>query len=264
MILQAVILGIIQGLTEFLPISSSAHLLLVPYFTGWEYQGLSFDVALHWGTLLAVVLVFWKDYLRYFRAFFRTLYKKDSWTQPDSRMSWFLIIGSVPAAFFGILFEKQAETVFRNPLITVFTLSGFGFILWLADRIAKHAEKLEGLTWLKVLGIGLSQAIAIIPGVSRSGATITAGLLTKLDRESATRFSFLLSGPIIFGAGLVALRNVGKIDAALVVGFLCALASGIAAIKFLLKYVSTHNFNIFVWYRYLLAAVVLLTMIYKF
>lgn len=263
MILQAIVLGVIQGLTEFLPISSSAHLLLVPYFTGWTYKGLSFDVALHWGTLVAVLLIFWKDYWRYGKAFFRTLHRKDSFSDPDSRMSWFLILGSIPAAVFGLVLEEQAETVFREPLITVFTLSGFGFILWLVDKKARHTEKLEGLTWLKALGVGLAQAIAIIPGVSRSGATITAGLLCKLDRESATRFSFLLSGPIIFGAGLVALRHVGKLDAALIFGFLSALVSGFVAIKFLLKYVSTHNFNAFVWYRYTLAALVVLTWLFR-
>ncbi|MCL5435601.1 MAG: undecaprenyl-diphosphatase UppP [Patescibacteria group bacterium] len=262
MFLQAIILGIVQGLTEFLPISSSAHLLLVPYFFNWQDPGLGFDVALHWGTLLAVILVFWKDYWRYTKAFFRTLYKKDSWTDHDSRLAWFLILASIPGAIFGLLFEKQAETVFRDPLVTVFTLAGFGLVLWLVDKKASHEEKLEGLTWLKALGIGVSQALAVIPGVSRSGATITAGLLTKLDREAATKFSFLLSGPIIFGAGLVALRHVGHIDAVLIVGLVSAFVSGIAAIKFLLKYVSTHSFDLFVWYRYILAFIVLLVIMF--
>ena len=275
MILQAVILGIVQGLTEFLPISSSAHLLLVPYFFKWTDPGLGFGVALHWGTLLAVIFVFWKDYWRYAIALFRPLPpsapspglgrdgERSKYSNSDRKLAWFLILGSIPAAVFGLLFEKQAETVFRDPLITVFTLAGFGFILWLVDRKAKHTEKLEGLTWLKTLGIGLAQAIAIIPGVSRSGATITTGLLTKLDRESATRFSFLLSGPIIFGAGLVALRHIESVDTALGVGFLSAFVSGVAAIKFLLKYVSTHNFNIFVWYRYALAAVVIMVFLLR-
>jgi len=260
---HAIVLGIVQGLSEFLPISSSAHLLLVPYFFKWHDPGLSFDVALHWGTLLAVLAVFWKDYWRYAGAFFATLYTKDSWKNADSKLAWFLIIACIPGALFGMLFDKQIETIFRSPLITVFTLAGFGFILWLADKKAVHKEKLDGLTWLKALGIGLSQAVALVPGVSRSGATITAALLCKLDRQAAVRFSFLLSGPIVFGAGLVALRHA-SFDAAFLWGFLAAAISGFAAIKFLLKYVTTHSFNMFVWYRYLLAATVLLLIIFKF
>jgi undecaprenyl-diphosphatase len=263
MIFQAIILGLIQGVTEFLPISSSAHLLLVPYFFDWPDPGLGFDVALHWGTLLAIVFVFGKDYWRYAKAFFRTLYKANSWTDYDSRLAWLLILASIPGAIFGLIFEQQVETMFRDPLVTVFTLAGFGLILWLVDKKSNHQGTLTELSWLKALGIGVAQALAIIPGVSRSGATITAGLLVKLDREAATKFSFLLAGPIIFGAGLVALRHIGKIDAPVIVGFISAFISGIVAIKFLLKYIASHNFKLFVWYRYLLAIIVLLTIILK-
>ncbi|MBI4054299.1 MAG: undecaprenyl-diphosphate phosphatase [Candidatus Doudnabacteria bacterium] len=261
MIIQAIILGIIQGLTEFLPVSSSAHLYLIPYFFDWDYRGLGFDVALHWGTLAAVLFVFRQDYWRYLKAFFLHLPTSARFQNPDSLLAWFLIVGSLPAAVFGVILREQAETLFRHPLITALTLAGFGFILWLADRKAVHDQPLEQLSWMKVLGIGLAQAIAIVPGVSRSGATITAGLLCKLSRQAAARFSFLLSGPIIFGAGLVTLPEITGLTAPLVAGFLAAAGSGAFAIKFLLKYLISKDFRIFVWYRYALAVAVLLTLL---
>ncbi|MBI4049844.1 MAG: undecaprenyl-diphosphate phosphatase [Candidatus Doudnabacteria bacterium] len=254
-IFQAVVLGVVQGITEFLPISSQAHLLLVPYFLKWNYQGLGFDIALHWGTLLGVLAFFGKDYWNILTG------------KMGSKMFWYLVLGSIPAAAAGFLFEKQAETIFRSPLITVFTLAGFGFLLWLADRNPSlnpsPRQESEVLNWKKVLGIGLAQAIAIIPGVSRSGATITAGLFSGLSREAAARFSFLLSGPIIFGAGLVASRDLVSITAPLIAGFLAAAIAGFLAIEFLLRYVSKNNFNVFVWYRLVLAVAVLLTILYR-
>lgn len=262
MILQAIILGIVQGLTEFLPVSSSAHLLLVPYFLKWQDPGLAFDVALHWGTLAAVLLVFGKDYWKFFSAFLVSIFGKGKISSEDARardakMAWYLILGSIPAALFGVLLQDKAETVFRDPIITVFTLSGFALFLWLADAKGRHAQGLDSVGWGKSLAMGLAQAVAIIPGVSRSGATMTAGLLSGLDRKSAARFSFLLSGPIIFGAGLVASRHA-IFNLPLAAGFLAALISGVAAIKFLLRYLESGNFNLFVWYRIILSAVILL------
>src|SRR3989338_592088 len=258
-ILQAVILGIVQGLTEFLPISSQAHLFLVPYLLGWDYQGLDFDIALHWGTLLAVLLVFGKDYWRYLRALFSGCQENQ---KMEKRMAWFLFLGSLPAAFAGFLAKDLAETLLRNPIIMVVTLSAFGLLLWVADRFLQRSERSE-LDAGKALAIGIAQAVAIIPGVSRSGSTITAALFFGLGREAATRFSFLLSGPIIFGAGLVAMRDFTGISAARVAGFLAAAISGFAAIKFLLRFVSRNSFNVFVWYRILLAAAVLAVVLYR-
>lgn len=241
--LQAIILGIIQGFTEFLPISSSAHLYLVPYFFGWDYQGLGFDVALHWGTLAAVLWVFWRDYLNALR---------------DRQLFIFLVIGSIPAAAAGILLEKQAETVFRHPLVSVFTLAGFAVLLWVADMGDREDKGFDSLNWMRAFFIGIAQALAIVPGVSRSGATITAGLFSGMSRTAAARFSFLLSGPIIFGAGLVELKSLESLTIALAFGFIAAAISSLLAIKFLLKYLSTHDFKIFIIYRFILAAIVLL------
>jgi undecaprenyl-diphosphatase len=272
---HAMILGIVQGITEFLPISSQAHLLLVPYFLKWNYQGLGFDIGLHWGTLVAVLLVFWKDYWKYLKALFTPLPNpphqgegnESKNSSPlmgedkgggDKKMAWFLIIATIPAAVAGYLFEKQAETILRNPLITVFTLVIFSFLLWLADRKSADTGGMTNLTWLKSLFIGLFQAIAIIPGVSRSGATMTAGMFSGMNRKDSARFSFLLSGPIIFGAGLVALKDFVKIDTIMIAGFLASALAGFAAIKFLLNYLAAHNFSIFVWYRLALAASVLM------
>ena len=258
-IFQSIFLGLIQGLTEILPISSSAHLFLFPYFFGWEYQGLGFDVALHWGTLLAILVIFWKDYWSYFKAAF-SMREEDAF---NKKIVWYLVLGSIPAAVLGYLFEEQAETVFRSPLVMVFTLSIFAVLLWVADKKnskfahrAQSSQEFSLLSWTKVLFVGFAQAIAIVPGVSRSGATMTAGMFSHLSRSEAARFSFLLAGPIIFGAGLVALQDLSKIDASLVVGFLTAAISGFAAIRFLLKYLVSNNFRIFIFYRFLLALVI--------
>ena len=257
-LLQAVILGIVQGLTEFLPISSQAHLFLVPYLFGWTYQGLDFDIALHWGTLLAVLLVFGKDYLRYLRA----LFIRGEEGRTERRLGGLLVLATIPAAVAGLFAKDLAESQFRNPLIMVVTLSVFAVLLWLADRYLQKSARAE-LSAGKSLAIGVAQAIAIIPGVSRSGSTITLGLFSGLSREEATRFSFLLSGPIIFGAGLVAMRDFAGISPALVAGFFASAVSGFFAIKFLLRFVSRNNFNIFVWYRLLLAAAVLGVVLYR-
>lgn len=258
-IFQAIILGIVQGITEFLPISSQAHLFLVPYLLRWDYQGLDFDIALHGGTLLAVLLVFGKDYWRYLRALFSAGQENQ---EMEKRMAWFLFLGSIPAAAAGLFAKDLAATHLRNPVIMVVTLTSFGILLWVADRYLQRSARSE-LDGSKALGIGIAQAIAIVPGVSRSGSTITAGLFFGLGREAATRFSFLLSGPIIFGAGLVAMRDFVALTPALAAGFAAAAISGFAAIKILLRFVSRNSFNIFVWYRILLAAVVLAVVLYR-
>lgn len=246
-IFQAIILGIVQGLTEFLPISSSAHLYLIPYLFKWNYQGLSFDVALHWGTLLGVLIYFHRDYWQCFTGLFR-----------KEKMAWYLLVGSLPAAAAGFLLRDIAEPVFRNPIISVFTLAGFGFLLWFTDKISAKNKDLTTLNWSRALFVGIGQALALVPGVSRSGATITGALALGFDRQAATRFAFLLSGPAVFGAGLVAFPDFRGISTPLVAGFTASAISGLAAIHFLLQYVARRNFNIFVWYRYALAFLILL------
>lgn len=264
-IFQAIILGIVQGLTEFLPISSSGHLVLVPWIFRWQDPGLGFDVVLHWGTLVAVLWIFWGDYWVYVLGFFKALTKISSKSPLvlEEKMAMFLFIGSLPGALFGYLLEKQAETVFRSPIIIAGTMAVFGLVLWQVDKISKRIFEMGNLNWQKSLFIGLAQAVAIIPGVSRSGATMTAGLLTGLNRKAAAKFSFLLSGPIIFGAGLVALKDLSGINFALVAGFFASVVSGVLAIKFLLRYLETHNFNIFVWYRYALALLIIALLILR-
>lgn len=260
-VIQAIILGVVQGLTEFLPISSSAHLYIVPYFFGWDYQGLGFDVALHWGTLVAVLALFWRDYLRYLRAFFASLSVRRNLEDTDQRLSWFLILATLPAALLGFMLE-HAESAFRNPWLIVLTLAGFGLLLLWVDGISKKTERMEQLTSTKSLVIGLAQAVALLPGVSRSGATITAGLFLGLTRTAAARFSFLLLGPIAFGAGLVTLSDMGGISVQLIAGFLSAVFSGIIAIKILLSYVSNHSYTPFVIYRLILSGIIVISLIF--
>ena len=203
---EAIVLGIIQGLGEFLPISSSAHLVLVPWVFGWEYAGLTFDVALHLGTLFSVIAFFWKDWLSLINS---ALTKKDT---REAKLFWYLVLATIPGALIGYLLEEQAETVFRAPLLIGIMLIVMGIILYLVDRYCSSKKEIDKVTFSDSLLIGLSQALAIIPGVSRSGITMTAGRALGLNRASAARFSFLLSTPIIIGAGLFKLKDLALTD----------------------------------------------------
>jgi len=179
-------------------------------------------------------------------------------------MAWFLVLGSIPAAVIGFLLQGQAESVFRSPWVIFVTLTAFALLLWVADKKStQNTVNSTQLGWKKVLFIGFAQAIAIIPGVSRSGVTMTAGMFSRLTRAQAVRFSFLLSGPIIFGAGLVSIPDVGDINTALIVGFLASVVSGFIAIKFLLKFITTHSFNLFVFYRYALAVLIFIILLIR-
>lgn len=259
-IVQAMVLGLVQGLGEFLPISSSAHLILVPWLFGWPDQGLVFDIALHWGTLTAVLTYFWKDLWLLAKGFWNSLFKatRDLRNNFHQQMAWLLVIASIPGALVGKLLEEQAEHTFRNPLLIAATLSVFAMILFAADHFGHKRKKMEKIRWWEAVLIGCGQAFAIIPGVSRSGSTIAAGLALGFQRADAARFSFLLSVPIIFGAGLVNLRHMGTCGdpAALAVGFMTSAVSGFLAIRYLLRYVVKHDFRIFVWYRLVLAAAI--------
>jgi len=251
-ILQSIILGIVQGLGEFLPISSTAHLVLVPFFTGWEDPGLAFDVALHGGTLVAVLIYFWKDWLIIFQLALRsnTKYKiQNTKYKPD--MLWLLVVATIPGAMAGYFLENYASTVFRNPWIVAFSLAFFGLILYLFDKYASQKKEIGKVTWKDAIIIGVSQAVAIIPGVSRSGATITASRALGMDRVSSARFSFLLSTPIIFGATLNQLSDLinGGIDKIVIFGVIAAAISGYLAIKYLIKFVERVSYQIFFWYR---------------
>lgn len=254
-LLQAILLGLVQGLGEFLPISSSAHLVLVPWLFGWSDPGLTFDIALHMGTLVAVLIYFWKDWVQLLIHGFSNARGR------EGRLFWYLVLASIPGAAAGFLLEKKAETVFREPLLIACMLIIMGIVLYGADR--KGAKRIEesNITLRAGLIIGISQALAIIPGVSRSGVTMTAGLMTGLTRKGAARFSFLLSTPIIFGAALVKLpyiiSNPSVITTNFFVGMLVSFVAGIASIGFLLRYIVTKDFLPFVWYRFALGALVI-------
>jgi undecaprenyl-diphosphatase len=252
---HAVVLGLIQGLTEFLPISSSAHLALAPKLFGWPDPGLTFDVALHLGTLLAVAAFFWKDWLRLVGAGFGRGLKT-----PDGRLFWTLGAASLPGAVAGVLFESQAETTFRSPYVIAGALAIMGVILFFADRAAVDRASGADPTFGRGIVIGLAQALAIVPGVSRSGATMTAGLLTGLSREAAARFSFLLSAPLIAGAGLFKLRGLSPaaVDGPFLAGIAVSAVTGFLVIGGLLRWLERRSFLPFAVYRILLAAAVAL------
>lgn len=246
---EAIIMGIVQGLTEFLPVSSTAHLILFPWFFGWSGQldTLTFDVALHAGTLLSLVICFWRDWLDLFL-------KKH-------RLLVLIMAASVPAGLAGFLLNDYVERTFRSPYIISASLVVFGFFMLLSER-AKKANNLDHVTFADAVAIGIAQAVALLPGVSRSGITISTGLFRGLERESSARFSFLLSTPIVAGATLLHARKLisgyGDQDLGLfIAGFISSAVTGFAAIKFLLSFFRKHPMHVFVYYRFALAGVII-------
>ncbi|HZK85514.1 MAG TPA: undecaprenyl-diphosphatase UppP [Desulfosporosinus sp.] len=251
-VIHALIFGIVQGLGEFLPISSSAHLVLVPWLFGWEDPGLTFDVALHMGTLFAVILYFWKDWVKLFKAALR------KGASDDKRIFWYLVVATIPGALFGLALEKKAETVFRSPLLIGIMMIVMGILLYFADK-KSEIRTLNTMTLKEAIWIGLSQALAIIPGVSRSGSTMTTARFFNLTREEAARFSFLMSTPIIMGAGVLKLRHLtmASINLPFSVGVITSFVVGISSISFLLKYLKKNNFGLFVGYRFVIGVIVI-------
>jgi undecaprenyl-diphosphatase len=259
--LEAIVLGIVQGLTEFLPISSSAHQSIVGqlFFAGHD-PGAAFTAVTQLGTETAVILYFAKDIGRIISHWARSLVGRVPRDDPDARMGWLVIIGSVPIGILGVLFEEAIGSSLRNLWITVAMLAGVGIVLWIADRVARNTLELTQLTWVDGIALGFAQALALIPGVSRSGATIAAGLFLGYKREAATRYAFLLAIPAVFISGLFKLKDIPS-DPNLawgptIVATVIAFGVGLVVIHWLLRYVSKHNFSIFVWYRLGLAAVV--------
>lgn len=255
-IIQAVFLGIIQGLSEFLPISSSGHLIIVPWLFKFEDPGLAFDVMLHLGTILAVVIYFSRDWIRMIRA---VVVKGGEEEKRDRRLFWWIIIGTIPAVLAGLFLEKYAENAFRHPLLISFNLVFFGIVLVVVDRLIKKSQDFDSLNNNKSFLVGVGQALAIIPGISRSGITITAGRMASLSRAKAARFSFLLSTPAVLGAGILELPDLfaGRgIDLAVLCGFAAAFLAGILSIKYLLRYLVKRGFLPFLVYRLLIALVI--------
>lgn len=255
---QAIVLGLLQGLSEFLPVSSSAHLILAPWFLHWPDPGLAYDVALHLGTLLAVVGYFWSEIIVLARALWQVVTTRKIVTI-EQRRAVLLIVASIPGGIAGLALEKKAEAALRSPPLIATTLLVLGIILWLTDRMARTDRHINQITWRDAIVVGCAQMFALIPGVSRSGSTITAGRAVGLDRNGAAAFSFLMSIPIIAGASLLkvpeALHENG-LSPQMIAGVLASAISGWFAISVLIRYVSRHSYGLFAWYRVLLAVAV--------
>lgn len=241
-IIQALVLGIVQGLSEFLPISSSGHLVLLPAALHWPAPPLVFDTTVHLGTLLALLIVFWRDLLEMLRAWWNGLRRRRPLATAESRLAWWIILGTIPGVLAGLLLEERFEALFGTPRAAGGFLLLTALLLVLADLLGRHRRELPEMTWPDALLIGIGQAAAIAPGLSRSGTTIAVGMFRHLSRPAAARFSFLLSIPIVAGAGLSQLAKLileggnSTGAASLAIGFVAAAVCGYAAIRFLLAY----------------------------
>ena len=250
-ILQAIVLGVLQGLAEFLPISSSAHLALTPWILGWESPGLAFDVALHVGTLAAVLWFFRSQWATLARAAWRVVLTRRIETDEERRVL-FLVIATIPGGIGGLLLADFAETIFRTPALIATTLIVMGIILWAVDRFSPHARALGDMRWTHALLFGIAQVLALVPGVSRSGSTMTAGRAMGFHRESAAVFAFLMSMPITAAAAVYEVPKAlaeGGLGAPIVAGVIASALSGWLAISVLLRYVARHGFGVFAIYR---------------
>jgi undecaprenyl-diphosphatase len=271
-VLQAIILGIVQGLTEFLPISSSGHLILVPWLFNWHFLlanpdlNKTFDVALHLGTFVAVVLYFWREIVKLIAAWLRSIAAR-SLADPEAKLAWLLLVSTVPAALVGVAFESFITDTLGKPWMIAVAMIVFAGFMYLVDHMARLDRDLTSLGWLGALLIGVAQALALLPGVSRSGVTMMAGLLLRFDRESAARYSFLLSVPVIGGAAAYKSLEVVKnglpagTQTPFLAGMVAAMLSGIAAIWFTLAYLKRHNFDLFVVYRIVVGVAVLILIV---
>ena len=258
-VFKAIILVIIQAVAEFLPISSSAHLILLPYLFGWESSDLAFDVALHFGTMLSVLVVFFKDWLVLLFSAAKDIKNKEKTT--NGKIFWYLIIATIPGALAGLLLDDIIEDAIRNNILIIsLALAIMGLFIYLGDKWAeKHYQKetsFENITLKQAVIVGISQAFAVIPGFSRSGTTILAGRLQGISKEAITKFTFLLSVPIICGATIFKMSDL-VFTKEVIIGIVSSFAMGLVAIKFLLGYIKKHDFSIFAFYRILLALIVL-------
>jgi undecaprenyl-diphosphatase len=267
LVLQAIVIGIVQGLTEFLPVSSSAHLILIPQVLGWDdafLNSASFDVMLHMGTLLALVVYFWRDLLDLISAGVASIRERSIGDDPDRRLAWLLLISVVPAALLGVAGESFFDTYFREPdrLIFICGILVVGaLLLFIAERLGTRERGLDRANVADAVLIGLAQALALFPGISRSGVTLAAGLFRGLRRDSAARFAFLMGIPVIAGAGFWKAREViaapdGVNFSVLAAGFIAAAISGFFAIRFMLSFLRVHSTGIFIVYRLVFAAVI--------
>jgi undecaprenyl-diphosphatase len=267
-LVQALVMGIVQGLTEFLPVSSSGHLLLVPFLLGWHdpfITSLAFSVMLHIGTLVALLVYFRADWLRLVPAGLAAVRDRSFRDNPERRLAWLLVAATIPAAVAGALFDQLIETSFREVGLVAVALVVGAAILWVADRVGARDKDVRDVTLPVALGIGIAQALALLPGISRSGISISAARFAGLDRAAAARFSFLMATPVTAGASLFEVRRLltgeAGVDVSvgpLVVGMVAAFVSGALAIGVLLRYLRTSTLNVFVGYRVVLAAIVVI------
>jgi len=268
-ILQAIILGIVQGLTEFLPISSSAHLVLVPALLGWQIPedfNFIFDVIVQMGTLIAVIIFFWKDLVEIFTAMVNGIRSKTPFAEPEARLGWLVVLATVPAGIIGLLIKPLVESAFSSPTATALMLVVTAVILFVGERIGKQTRSLSALTWVDALWIGLAQALAIFPGISRSGATISAGLVRGVKRVGSARFSFLMLIPIMIASSLLEVKDFMTMPGlsaylpALIAGVVAAGIVGYLAIRWLLGYLGHHTLYIFSIYCLVVALIVLIVL----
>jgi undecaprenyl-diphosphatase len=255
---QSTLLGLVQGLTEFLPVSSTAHLILIPWLLGWAFDPAAafvFDILVQWGTLAAVAVYFARDLWQIVLAVLAGVWQRRPFDSTDARLGWLIAMATLPAALLGLLFKPFFEGLHRNPpAVAAILLAGAGLI-FVVEYFGRRERDLATLSWKDALIIGSSQALALLPGVSRSAATISGGLARGLDRPSAARFSFLMSIPVLFAAGLVALKDLFEIPnftvylPGLALGMAVAAVVGWASIRWLLGYLARHSMNVFAWYR---------------
>lgn len=269
-LIQALILAVVQGLTEFLPISSSAHLALAPWLVGWKDQGLVFDIALHFGTLAAVLVYFFRDWVQIIAQGFGLRLGSNEELRSNPRLLWLLAAGTVPVALAGLLLEEYVETVFRHPVPIGVMLISVGILMGVADRVGKRRKRLGEIGLTDCLVVGAAQALAVIPGTSRSGITITAALFREFDREAAARFSFLLSTPAIGGAALLALHKLleqGGIPAGMgapfAAGILASALTGCLVIAFFLRFLRRHSLKFFVYYRVIFGIMIIALALFR-
>ncbi|MBI5547446.1 MAG: undecaprenyl-diphosphate phosphatase [Deltaproteobacteria bacterium] len=264
-LLQATIYGIVQGLTEFLPISSTAHLRIVPALLGWSDPGAAYTAIIQLGTTAAVLLYFAKDIGRIAKAWVVGLVTKKPFDDLDARMGWYVIVGTIPVVVLGLALKKLIENEFRSLYVIAFAAIGLAILLAIAEKVAKHGRSLADVTLKDAVGVGLAQAVALIPGSSRSGCTLTGGLLLGLQRDAAARFSFLLSIPATVAAGVFEMRHVfeegqasgGLAAGPLIVGSMVSFVFGYASIAWLLRFLRTRSTAVFVVYRLGVGAAIL-------
>lgn len=263
-VFEAVLLGVIQGVAEFLPISSSAHLILVPFLLGYKESGISFDIALHFGTMLAVLFIFFKEWWRLFLDALSSI--KNRQLNNGGRIFWYLIFSTIPAALAGVLFDDIIENIIRNKIwLIALALAIMGLLIFLGDKWASRHYRFEknfmDISLKESFIIGCAQVFALIPGFSRSGTTILAGRILGISKEAITKFTFLLSVPVICGATILKISDL-ELSKVVITGILSSFIMGLVSIKFLLKYIKTHDFSVFAFYRVILSLVVFMKLVF--